>query len=178
LYLFQSTGLNTVRKGTTKIKLQSDVRLKMERLSADLRYAMEVLEVSPSSLKLTRFKPWGEEDAPGAADLVTVTYAVEQAKNRAVLTRAERGEAPQEILSADKIDPEVFFPYWEEINPLEGSFYHPFDLVDNDSDKRRMISYMRIRMKVQQNREIFTLVTSVCMRAAHARMLQPNWKFR
>jgi hypothetical protein len=97
-----------------------------------------------------------------------------------VLFRSERGEQPVEIFSAEQIEPELFFPYYEQQPAEEGApcTFEPFDMKSNDSGQRKRISFMRIRMRAKQNREHLSLTTSVTMRTAHSRIMQPGWKFR
>ncbi|MBP7632849.1 prepilin-type N-terminal cleavage/methylation domain-containing protein [Candidatus Ozemobacteraceae bacterium] len=181
LYLLQSTGMSTAARGTVRLTLQSEMRRKMERLVNDLRCSNEVLEVSPTHLRLARFRIGDEdEDLTGDAALITVTYELERQKGRWTLYRSERGDAPIEIFSADQIDQEMFFPYYEQPATEEGgpTTFEPFDMHSNDSDQRKRISFMRIRIRAKQNREQVVLTTAVTLRTAHSRILQPNWKFR
>ncbi|HOY68773.1 MAG TPA: prepilin-type N-terminal cleavage/methylation domain-containing protein [Candidatus Ozemobacteraceae bacterium] len=181
LYLLQTTGLSTASRGTVRLTLQSEMRRKMERLVNDLRCANEVLEVGPGRLRIARFRVGEEdEDLTGDAALTTVEYELEPKGGKWALYRAERGEQPVEIFSAEQIEPELFFPYYEQLPAEEGGpcTFEPFDMKSNDSDQRKRISFMRIRMRAKQNREQLSLTTSVTLRTAHSRIMQPGWKFR
>lgn len=177
MYLLQSQGLSTVAKGTTRLTLQSELRRKMERLVADLRCAKEVLEISSDSIKISRF-PDRQEDEDETPTPIIITYQLEKKGNRCVFLRAERGEEPREVLSADHIDEAIFYPFYEEEASVGGPAFHPFDVRENDSGQRSRITFIRIRMQVRQNREFLTLATSVTLRTPHSRLLQPNWHFR
>jgi len=180
LYLLQTTGLQTVKKGTTRLTIQSEVRRKLETMIADLQCAQEVLEITQNSIKISRFRDPRKEEDPSDISLVTVTYEIVKEEKKSILIRAEKGEQAKEIFSADHIEPEVFFPFYEDPGP-EGSLsplFLPFDFVANDTGQRQRISFIRVRMKVRQNKEFITVITSVTLRAAHNRLLQSNWKFR
>lgn len=177
MYLLQSHGLMSVAKGTTRLTLQSELRRKMERLVADLRGAKDVLEISGSSLKITRF-PDRTEDEEETPTPIIVNYQLVKKDNRCILWRSERGGDPLEVMSADFINDSIFFPFYEEPSPDGGPLFLPFNLHENDSGQRSRITFIRIRMQVRQNRETFTLSTSVTLRAPHARLMQPNWHFR
>ncbi len=177
MYLLQTQGLSTVAKGTTRLTLQSELRRKMERLVTDLRGAKEVLEVRPDFLKISRFPDRGQ-DEDEIPPLVVVTYHVERTEKRAVLVRAERGEAPVEILSADHIGEGIFRPFFVDHLPDGGPQFTPFDMRVNDSDQRRRITFLRIQLRMRQGRESITLTTAVTLRIAHSRLLQPAWHFR
>ncbi len=177
MYLLQTQGLSTVAKGTTRLTLQSELRRKMERLVTDLRAAKEVLDIQPDMIKISRF-PERQEDEEEIPAPVTVTYQIERKGKQAVLMRTERGEAPVEILSAEQINDDIFFPFFEDISPEEGPSFTPFDMHANDSDQRRRISFIRIRMRIRQGREAISLGTSVTLRTVHSLLLQPGWHFR
>jgi len=177
MYLLQSQGLSTVAKGTTRLTLQSELRRKMERLVTDLRCAKEVLEISSDSIKISRFPNYQEEEDETPAPII-VTYQLEKSGNRCTLLRAERGEDPRELMSAEHIESSIFYPFYEEITPDAGPIFYPFNMVENDSGQRSRITFIRIRIKVRQSREFLTLATSVTLRAPHSRLLQPSWHFR
>lgn len=182
LYLLQSTGMSTASRGTIRLTLQSEMRRKMERLVNDLRCSNEVLEISPTLLRLARFRVGDDEDEEitGDAALTTVTYELERKKGRWALFRSERGGESIEIFSADQIKPEIFFPYFEQPPDEEGGpmTFEPFDMKSNDSGQRKRISFMRIKIRAKQNREQVVLTTAVTLRTAHSRLIQSNWKFR
>ncbi|MDD2998545.1 MAG: hypothetical protein PHV05_05740, partial [Candidatus Riflebacteria bacterium] len=56
LYLMQTTGMSTVKKGTSQLLLTSEIRNKMERMVSDLRNAKEILEIQPDSIKMRCYK--------------------------------------------------------------------------------------------------------------------------
>lgn len=181
LYLLQSTGMSTASRGTVRLALQSEIRRKMERLVNDLRCANEVLEVSPTHLRIARFRIGDDdEELTGDAALTAVTYELERKKGRWALFRSERGDEAVEIFSADQIEPEMFFPYFEQPPDEEGGAmtFEPFDMKSNDSGQRKRISFLRIRIRAKQNREQVVLTTAVTLRTAHSRLVQSNWKFR
>ncbi len=180
LYLLQSTGMSQVSKGTTRLIIQSDMRIKMEKLVADLRCAEEVLEISPNSIKIGMHKTVGDEGSSGKIDYFTVKYELEKIKDKFTILRSENQEAPKEIFSAGLIEHDIFCPFYET-PPDEGEENPTFDRFDmsvNDSDQRKRITFIRIRMKVRQNKEHAILATAVTLRPAHQLLKQPNWKFR
>lgn len=180
LYLMQSTGLSTVKKGTSQLLLTSEIRNKMERIVADLRCAKEVLEISPDSIKIRCYKYSADKPDPGEDALVTVSYEVERGGRQNVLWRSENRENPIKMLSLDKIGTRLFQPLYEGYDPASpcGWSYYPFDMVSNDSGQRQRISMIKISLEFKQQNESSVLVTSVNLRPAASRMRQPNWKFR
>ncbi|MFZ2958422.1 MAG: prepilin-type N-terminal cleavage/methylation domain-containing protein [Candidatus Ozemobacteraceae bacterium] len=182
LYMFQSNALNMVNRGTTRLTLQSEMRRKIERMVMDFRSANEVLEVTENSIRVSRYGSGGEERTVGDAALVTVSYELIKIKGttRWAIYRSENREAPQEIISADKIEPDIFVPMYETLpsDDPEALLYEPFDISSNDTGQRKRISFIRLRVKMRQNREFVTISTSVSLRGAHQRLLQPAWKFR
>lgn len=180
MYLLQTEGLSTVAKGTARIALQSEMRRKMERLVTDLRGALEILEVRPDYLKISRFPDRIQEEEGEIPIPMVVSYEVIRNSKTVVLLRTERGEPPVEILSADHIGENIFCPFYvENVNdlPREGPHFVPFDMHINDSDQRRRIAFMRIQLQLRLGRENFTLTTAVTMRPALSRLLQPAWHF-
>ncbi len=180
LYLMQSTGMSTVRKGTSQLLLTSEIRNKMERMVADLRNAKEILEISPDSIKMRCYKFSAEKPDPGEDALVTVTYEVERGGRQQVLWRTENRDNQVKMLSLDKIGERLFQPFYEGHDPVSptGWSYFPFDMVSNDSGQRQRISLIRITLDFKQQGESAALVTSVSLRPAATRIRQPNWKFR
>ena len=180
MYLLQSTGLKTVSKGTTSLTMQSEMRRKMEVMVRDLRNSTEVLRIAPNSVKLLVYPRPTEDENLGNPKLQAVTYEFTRSGGRTRLIRTEEGRDPLEIFDADHIEEQVFFPFYEEPQPPDAKAprFTAFDMHSNDSGQRKRISFVRVRMGVRQNREFFTVVTSVTLRGAHSRMLQPNWNFR
>jgi hypothetical protein len=180
LYLMQSTGMSTVRKGTSQLLLTSEIRNKMERMVADLRNAKEILEIKPDSIKMRCYKYSAEKPDPGEDALVTVTYEVERGGRQHVMWRTENRENPVKMLGVEKIGDRLFQPYYEGHDPASptGWSYYPFDMVSNDSGQRARISMIRVNLDFRQQGESASLVTSVSLRPAATRIRQPNWKFR
>ncbi|MDD3145896.1 MAG: prepilin-type N-terminal cleavage/methylation domain-containing protein [Candidatus Riflebacteria bacterium] len=180
LYLMQSTGMSTVRKGTSQLLLTSEIRNKMERMVADLRNAKEILEIQPDAIKMRCYKYSAEKPDPGEDALVTVSYEVQRGGRQQVLWRTENRENPVKMLSLDKIGERIFQPFFEAPDQLSpaGWSYYPFDMVSNDSGQRQRISMLRITLDFKQQGESAALVTSVSLRPAATRIRQPNWKFR
>jgi len=180
LYLMQSTGMSTVRKGTSQLLLTSEIRNKMERMVADLRNAKEILEVKPDSIKMRCYKYSPEKPEPGEDALITVSYEIEREGRQQVMWRIENRDNPVKMLSLDRIGEKLFQPFFEahdQASPTGWSFY-PFDMVSNDSGQRARISLIRITLDFKQQGESASLVTSVALRPAATRIRQPNWKFR
>jgi len=179
LYLLQSTGSKQLSKGITRLILQSGARLKLERMISDLRCAKEVLEITPSSIKIGMDRAVGGEST-GNIEYITVTYAVEKDKGKSKLIRTENQEAPVEIFSTEKIDEEIFFPFFETPpeEDQEDPIFTRFDMRVNDSAQRKRITFIRIRLKMVQNKESVTLATAVSLRQASQLLKQPHWKYR
>jgi hypothetical protein len=180
LYLIQSTGVSTVNKGATQLLLTSEVRNKMEHIIRDIRNAKEVLEVKPDYLKLRTYKYSLDNQEPGEDALVTVEYEVERNEKRHILWRNENRENPTKLLTFEKINSDIFKPYYElnsEESPI-GWMYYPFDMVSNDSWQRSRISFIRVVLNFSQGKEKATLATSATLRPASSRIRQPFWKLR
>jgi type II secretory pathway pseudopilin PulG len=186
LYLLQSTGMSTVRKGTTALTLTSELRNKLERIVSDLRCTKEIIDVSQDSIKIRVYKYSKDKPDPGEDSLVTVLYEIEEVKKpgsrnkKMVLWRSENRENPIKLLSVDNIERDVFFPYYEDKDPNSptGWSYVPFDMVSNDSGKRKKISYIRIKLALSLQADTSAMVTAVKLRPAASRIRQPNWKLR
>jgi type II secretory pathway component PulJ len=179
LYLLQSTGLSSVAKGTARLSLHSEIRRAMELVSSDLRCAAEILEINPDAMRIRRYRETEEEGVFGDAALVTVVYSLEKTGRTWNLFRQEGGNQAIKILSADHIDEDLFQPYFQTLvgDSGLGPAYERFDCHTNDSDQRQRITFVRVKMHLRQNREFATVVTSVALRAAQARLAQPNWNF-
>lgn len=180
LYLMQSTGMSTVKKGTSQLMLTSEIRNKMERIVADIRNSKEILEIKPDSIKMRCYKYSAEKPDPGEDALVTVHYEVERAERRHILWRSENRENPIKMLTLESIGETIFLPYFEahdQASPI-GWSYFPFDMVSNDSGQRQRISLIKLQLNFRQQNESSVLVTSVNLRPASSRIRQPNWKFR
>ncbi|MDD3376767.1 MAG: hypothetical protein PHF08_04830, partial [Candidatus Riflebacteria bacterium] len=59
-----------------------------------------------------------------------------------------------------------------------GWSYYPFNMKTNDSQQRKQITFVRIKLQFENIGESATLVTSTTLRPAAARIRQPNWKLR
>jgi type II secretory pathway pseudopilin PulG len=180
LYLLQSTGMSTVKKGTTQLLLTSEIRNCMERMAADIRNSKEVLEVQPGMIKVRTYKYSKEKPEPGENALVTVIYELEKVGRNFVIWRTQNRENPLKLMSLQNIDPDIFYPYYEfydKASPVGWSYY-PYDMVSNDTGQRKLISLVRIRLGFQQGAESSELQTSVNLRSAASRIRQPNWKYR
>ncbi len=180
LHLMQSTGMSTVRKGTSQLLLTSEIRNKMERMVSDLRNAKEIIEIKPDLLKMRCYKYSAEKPDPGEDALVTVTYEVERGGRQHVMWRTENRENPVKMIGVEKIGERLFQPFYEGHDPASpvGWSLYPFDMVSNDSGQRARISMIRINLDFKQQGESASLVTSVSLRPAATRIRQPNWKFR
>lgn len=180
LYLMQSTGMSSVKKGATQLLLTSEIRNSMERIVADIRNSKEVLEVKPSMLKLRVYKFDREKPDPGEDALVTVTYELEKVGRQTVMWRVENRDNPSKLLALQEVDDKIFFPYFEAADKAStaGWSYYPFDMVSNDSGQRQKISQIQIRLKFRQVTESAELVTTANLRPGTSRIRQPNWKFR
>jgi Tfp pilus assembly protein PilE len=179
LYLLQSTGLSQVSKGTTRLSLQSELRRKIELMVNDLKYAHEVLEISPSSIKISQHRGAGDARS-GDIEFRTITYTLEKIKKKSILLRSINQDAPTELFATDHIESDIFIPFYEESASEERHTprFEPFDMKSNDSGQRKSITFIRIRMKARQMKEFVTLVTSVTLRPAHQLLYQPNWQLR
>lgn len=180
LYLMQSTGMSTVKKGTSQLMMTSEIRNKMERIVADIRNSKEILEIKPDSIKLRSYKYSEEKPEPGEDALVTIQYEVERSDKRHILWRTENRENPIKMLSLENIGNQIFQPYYEAYDQASptGWSYYPFDMVSNDSGQRAKISLIKIQLTFRQQNESSVLVTSVNLRPASSRIRQTNWKFR
>ena len=181
LYLFQSQGLSTVTKGTIRLTLQSEIRRKLERLVADLRCANEIIDITPDSIKFTRFRDSIEEGQAGEVTFDTLTYSLAKSSNRWALLRAENNQQPVELIAHDHIENSIFSPYF--LPPATPELDEPpmltaFNMLENDSGQRKRIVFLRIKIRVRQNREFVGFTTAVTLRTPYQRLQQPNWKFR
>jgi hypothetical protein len=180
LYLMQSTGMSTVKKGTTQLLLTSEVRNNMELIAGDLRNAKEILEIRPDYLKVRTYKFSKENPAAGESALVTIVYELDNSGKRSILWRTLGRGNPKKLLSVEKINQEIFHPYFEapdKASPVGWSYY-PFDMAENDSGQRKNISHVKIKLNFTQRSESAELITTVNLRAATARIRQPEWKYR
>lgn len=180
LYLMQSTGMSTVKKGTTQLLLTSEVRNNMERMVADIRNSKEVLDIKPGMIKLRVYKFYPDKPEYGEDALVTVSYELEKSGRQAVIWRIENRENPVKLISVQEIDEKIFTPFFEAPDKTSavGWSYYQFDMVANDSGQRKNISHIQIRLSFRQNTESAELVTSANLRPATTRIRQANWKFR
>lgn len=180
LYLMQSTGMSTVQKGTSQLILTSEIRNKLERITGDLRNSKEILAIKPDLVKMRCYKYSAEKPDPGEDALVTVSYEVERGEKQHILWRTENRENPIKMLALDKINEDIFQPFYENYDPVSpvGWSFYPFDMISNDSGQRQRISLIRIKLDFSHQRESAAVVTSVSLRPASSRIRQPNWKFR
>ncbi|MEW6711194.1 MAG: hypothetical protein AB1403_15310 [Candidatus Riflebacteria bacterium] len=180
LYLMQSTGMSSVKKGATQLLLTSEIRNNMERMVADIRNSKEVLEIKPDMIKLRVYKFEPEKPEPGEDALVTVTYELEKIGRQTVMWRTENRENPLKLMAIEEINDKMFFPFFEFYDKASptGWSYYPYDMVSNDSGQRKLISLIQIRLSFRQLTESAELVTSANLRPATSRIRQPSWKFR
>ncbi|MGM0600055.1 MAG: PilW family protein [Candidatus Rifleibacteriota bacterium] len=180
LYLLQSTGMSTVKKGTTQLLLTSEVRNNMELIAADLRNSKEIVEIRPDFLKIRTYKFSKENPEPGESALVTVIYELDNSGKRSILWRTQGRGNPIKLLSVEKVNEQIFYPYFEapdKASPVGWSYY-PFDMGENDSGQRKKISHVQIKLNFTQRSESAELVTTANLRAATSRIRQPEWKYR
>lgn len=180
LFLLQSTGMSTVRKGTSQLIMTSEVRNKMELISSDIRTARDVLEVRPNYLRLRTYKHSSDAYYTGDSALVTVTYELEKTENRDILWRTVGRNNPVRLIYLESIDEQIFTPYFEypDRESPTGWRFFPFNMDVNDSVQRNRISFFRLRLRFKHMNETAVLDTSVHMRPASSIIRQPNWKFR
>jgi Tfp pilus assembly protein PilV len=180
LYLLQSTGMSTVKKGTTQLLLTSEIRNKMEVIVKDFRNAKEILEISGDSVKLRTYKYSKEKPDAGEEALVTVTYEVERLEKACILWRSQNRDIPKKVLELEHITQDIFQPYYQRIMPEEplGWVFEPYNLKENDSGQRKLISFVRIKLEFKNLGESATLITSANLRPAASIIKQPNWKLR
>jgi Tfp pilus assembly protein PilV len=180
LYLLQSTGMSTVKKGTSQLLLTSEIRNKMEVIVKDFRNAKEILEISNDSVKLRTYKYSKEMPDAGEEALVTVTYEVERLERNCILWRSENRNNPKKVLELEHIAPDIFHPYFQRIMPEEplGWVFEPYNLKENDSGQRKLISFIRIKLEFTNFGESASLITSANLRPAASIIKQPHWKLR
>lgn len=182
LYLMQSTGLQTVSKGTTRLTMHSEIRRKLERMVNDLRSAQEVLEITEDSIRISKFVVTADESDVGGAALIPITFVVQKNKagDRWQLMRSENRELPIELLDGSNIEIPILTAYYlEETTPDNPEpVFREFDIRENDSDLRQRICFVRLHIKLRHGKEFVNINTAVTLRGAHQRLLQPSWKLR
>lgn len=178
LYLMQSTGMSTVKKGSTKLLLTSELRNKVEYLVKDLRNSKEILEISGDSVKMRTYS--NNVAGIGEDALVTVQYEVERREKNCVLWRIENKGTPQNLITVEKIGENIFIPYYQrpDENSVTGWIYAPYDMKSNDSGLRPHITLVKLNLEFENAGEKVELITSALMRSARSRLQQPNWKIR
>ncbi len=175
LYLLQSTGLQTVNTGATRITLQSEARRNLEQLAQDLRCARDIIQVTSKSLRVLRWVPSDDGEINSNAAMQTVEYRLEKSNtNESIFVRQVEREEAKTMIRVNNIEPEIFFPYYEDPD----RFFRPFNMKENDSGQRKRITFMVVQLRLRQGKELFAIRTAVSMRAPHERIQQPNWKFR
>ncbi|MBF0545413.1 MAG: hypothetical protein HQM08_13315 [Candidatus Riflebacteria bacterium] len=180
LYMVQSSGMRAATKGTTRLTMQSESRRKLELMVLDLRCANEILDISESSIRFTRYGQVDEEGAIGDETLKTIHYYLQKTGTQWAFFREVGKEEPKKMLQYDNIEPEIFFPYHELDPEKEHSdlLFLPFDFKTNDSGFKKRITFIRIILKLRQGREFTSISTSVTLRPAHSKLLQTGWRFR
>ena len=181
LYLLQSSGMSTVRKGATQLTLTSLVRNKVEQLASELRCTKEIINISKSSIKFRCYKYSADHQEPGDGALVTITYEVAKSGKRYVLWKTVNRGNPIKLLSAHEINTDVFYPYFrgrDQHKYTPGWSFIPFDMVSNDSGQRKRISFIRLKLSLSEAKDSVSLTTSINLRPAESIVEQPNWKYR
>lgn len=180
IYLFQSSGLTTVKRGMTQLTLTGELRNKMEQMVSELRCTKEVISISPNSIKIRCYDYSNSHPEPGESSLVTITYEVEKSKNRFVLWKTKNRSTPVKLISAKKMNMDVFHPYFEAHDPHSPTLwsFYSFDMVSNDSGQRKKISFIKITLSLSDTQDAVSVSTSVKLRPAASIVKQPNWKYR
>lgn len=180
LFLFQNTGLSATKRSTSKLLMTSEIRNKMERISIDLRSTKEILEVRPSYLRVMAYKHTSQAYHIGDSALVTIAYELKRIGNQDVLMRTLENGTPEKLISLEHIDPEIFTPYYEKSydSSLASWTYELFNMSENDSRLRALISFIKLKLSLRHINETFEVTSSVYLRPASSRIRQPSWKFR
>lgn len=180
LYLLQSSGLSTVRRGTTQLTLTSLIRNKLEKMTSELRCAKEIIAISPSSIKFRCYHYSQEHQEPGDTSLETITYEVTENGKREVLWKTVNRGNPTKLISVKSINKDIFYPYFRgrDRSSKVGWSFIPFDMVSNDSGQRKRIVFIRIKLSLSERRDSVTLTTAVALQPAASIVEQPHWKYR
>lgn len=180
IYLLQSSGMTTVKRGMTQLTLTAKLRNKMEQMVSELRCTKEILNISPNSIKIRCYDYSKSHPEPGESSLVTITYEVEKSKNRFVLWKTKNRGTPIKLISAKSINMDVFHPYFEGHNPHSPTLwsFYSFDMISNDSGQRKKITFIKITLRLSDTKDAVSLSTSVKLRPSASIVKQPNWKHR
>ena len=180
IYLLQSSGLTTVKRGMTQLTLTGKLRNKVEQMVAELRCTKEILKVTESSIKIRCYDYSIDHSEPGENSLITVTYEVEKSGKRFVLWKTINRRTPVKLITAKMINTDIFHPYFEAYDVHSPTLwsYYSFDMKSNDSGQRKRISFIRIKLSLSDSKDVVALATSVKLRPAASIVKQPNWKYR
>ncbi|MFC1742555.1 PilW family protein [Candidatus Riflebacteria bacterium] len=174
VYSFWLFGMRTAGEGTSGLFLQGRVRRNLDKLIRELRCARFVNEINKNRIMISRF--YDKDTEPnsshgGGQEFKKVEYFVRKVGKMAEFVRKEYSEE-KVMFRCNSIAEGIFTPYYE--SPKEKKYY-PFDMVENDSDQRRKITFIRLRFSLKQRRKTFRIYSSVTLRTPHKLLNQPNW---
>ncbi len=177
-YTFLFFSNRTFSKGMDKIDIQKKIRSAMNKMTADLRSAKEIIRVNKDCLELKKFIDDREEqqhiNLTGDTMSRSIKYELKKkiaGGGDAIIMTVDNQE--YKIMHFDSIDDELFEAYTfdnEDALIL-------FDGRINDSIQRAKISLIKINFSIKQGNTDVILTTSVNPRYLFGFKQQPYWNY-
>lgn len=177
VFSFWQFGIRHTTGGTDLLFLHSKVRSAMTQMIRELRAARFINSVKKNRIAFTRFydkKTEPEVTTSGDPDFRRIEYFVQKKNKRTYFIRKVNDQA-KPLFSCEAISDNLFIPYFED--PKKKTF-HPFDMKENDSGKRRNITYIRLRFSVKNRKSLLHFFSGVGLRVPHRLMKQPHWNMK
>jgi hypothetical protein len=159
---------------------------KLEHISRELKYAVEIIELYPQKIKFRRQQLPADELS--AADLETskftiVEYRMEQREGDVVFYRQEGFDAPEELFRVKECNGEIFKGYVllsGEETSFEGKLhsfpsFKSFDTHTQSSMDVNRIPIVRVGFDINNRKDQVCFITKVFMPIIYSKLVEPDW---
>lgn len=189
IYIFYVGIMKTGGKTRKMAFLNMKVDNKLEKLTRDLKSAIEILELHPRQIRLKRYKlPKGELRS---VDLETkryetIEYRMEEREGRFVFFRQRGFENPKELFRVRECNEEIFRGYVLIPTASKNGGKHSdgvddfpqfeiFDTVSQSSTKVQRIPLVKITFDLATATDDIHVVSKVFIPQVFARIVEPDW---
>jgi len=161
---------------------------KLERMTRDLKTAVQLVELHPRQVRFKRYKlPRGEL---GAMDLETrrletVEYRVDKREGWNVFMVQVGFETPEELFRVRECSEEVFRGYVlqpppelgkkAEFKPATFPQFKIFDTVTQASSEVGRIPLIKISLRLSNGDDTINIVSKVFLPQVYASLVEPDW---
>jgi len=186
IYFFYISFVKTGNKTRGMAILNMVVNNKLERISKDLKYAVELTALYPDRISFKRQKlPDGELSVFDleSTKFETIEYSVKKEDGVVNFYRQSGFDSPEKMFNVRQCNSEVFRGYVlmaereqnSSLKKLPFPSFRTFDTHSQNSTDLARIPIIKISMELQTRVDKIFMVSKVFMPMIYSRLVEPDW---